>query len=196
MKPLDEIYKPGFFKRQASFAWRAPWICGAIIDILRPRSVIDAGCAVGDLVDEFLRSDLDAYGLEGTENVIPWLKIPRERLFIGDLRTEIRLQRKFDLVICLEVLEHIEPEYTDILLGNLTGMSDRLLLSAAPPGQDGLYHVNCRQMTYWSEKLDNLGYQSDTGVVMAIRERLGPWKNKPGVKAQYQNLAYFKRIKQ
>lgn len=191
MKPLNEIYKPRFFKKRDSLSWRAPIICGPVIDILRPGSVIDVGCAIGDLVAEFLHSDLDAYGLEGTEHVIPWLKIPRERLFIEDLRTEFRLWRKFDLAMCFEVLEHIEPEYADMLLANLTGMSDRLLISAAPPGQGGHYHVNCRPMTYWDEKFSDLGYRPDAGVVMGIKERIAPWKHKPGVKAIYQNLAYF-----
>ena len=193
MKPLDEIYKPGFFKRRDSLSWRAPIICGPVIETLWPKSVIDVGCAIGDLVEYFLEKGLDAYGLEGTENIIPWLKISQWRLYFKDLRTEIDLGKKFDLVTCFEVFEHIEPEYADILLANLTGMSDRLLISAAPPGQGGHYHVNCQPMVYWIEKFDNLGYKPDTGVVADIRKRLAPWKHKPGVKAIYQNLAYFER---
>lgn len=193
MKPLDEIYKPGFFKRRDSLSWRAPIICEPVIEILRPGSVIDVGCAIGDLVEYFLEKELDAYGLEGTENIIPWLKISQWRLYFKDLRTEIDLGKKFDLVTCFEVFEHIEPEYADILLANLTRMSDRLLISAAPPGQGGHYHVNCQPMTYWIEKLDLFGYKPDMNIIMKIRERLAPWRHKPGVKAIYQNLAYFER---
>ena len=193
MKPLDEIYKPGFFKRRDSLSWRAPIICGPVIEILRPKSVIDVGCAIGDLVEYFLEKGLDAYGLEGTENIIPWIKISQWRLYFKDLRMKIDLGKKFDLVTCFEVFEHIEPEYADILLANLTGMSDRLLISAAPPGQGGHYHVNCQPISYWNEKFDRLGYKSDTNIVAKIRERLVPWKHKPGVKAIYQNLAYFER---
>jgi len=193
MKPLDEIYKPGFFKRRDSLSWRAPIICEPVIEILRPGSVIDVGCAIGDLVEYFLEKELDAYGLEGTENIIPWLKISQWRLYFKDLRTEIDLEKKFDLVTCFEVFEHIEPEYADILLANLTRMSDRLLISAAPPGQGGHYHVNCQPIIYWIEKFAKLGYRPDMCIVADIRERLAPWKHKPGVKAIYQNLAYFER---
>ena len=193
MKPLDEIYKPGFFKRRDSLSWRAPIICGPVIEILRPKSVIDVGCAIGDLVEYFLEKGLDAYGLEGTENIIPWIKISQWRLYFKDLRMKIDLGKKFDLVTCFEVFEHIEPEYADILLANLTGMSDRLLISAAPPGQGGHYHVNCQPINYWNEKFDLLCYKPDANIVTKIRERLAPWKHKPGVKAIYQNLAYFER---
>lgn len=193
MKPLDEIYKPGFFKRRDSLSWRAPIICEPVIEILWPESVIDVGCAIGDLVEYFLEKGLDAYGLEGTENIIPWLKISQWRMHFKDLRTEIDLGRKFDLVTCFEVFEHIEPEYADMLLKNLSGMSDRLLVSAAPPGQGGHYHVNCQPITYWDEKLDHLGYKPDTNIVTKIRERLAPWKKKPGILAIYQNLAYYER---
>ncbi|MBW2598554.1 MAG: methyltransferase domain-containing protein [Deltaproteobacteria bacterium] len=194
MKPLDEIYKPGFFKRRDSLSWRAPIICGPVIEILRPNSVIDVGCAIGDLVECFLEKGLDAYGLEGTENVIPWLKIPRKRLlYIVDLRTQFDLQRKFDLAMCFEVLEHVEPEHADTLVKNLTDISDRLLISAAPPGQGGHYHVNCQPMAYWNEKFGTLGYRPDAGVVARIRDQLAPWKQKPGVKAIHQNLAYFEK---
>ena len=193
MKPLNEIYKPGFFKRRDSLSWRAPGICGPVIDIFKPESVIDVGCAIGDLVDYLIAAGVDAYGLEGTENVVPWLKIPPERLYIFDLRTQFDLQRKFDLAMCFEVLEHIEPEYADTLLANLTEMSDRLLISAAPPGQGGHYHVNCQPMAYWDEKFDDLGYRPDTGIEETIRKRIAPWKHKPGIKAIHQNLAYFEK---
>jgi hypothetical protein len=195
MKPLDEIYKPGFFKRRDSLSWRAPIICGPIIEILRPNSVIDVGCAIGDLVEDFLEKGLDAYGLEGTENIIPWIKISQWRLYFKDLRTKIDLGKKFDLVTCFEVFEHIEPEYADILIANLIKMSDRLLISAAPPGQGGHYHVNCQPMVYWDMKFASLGYRPDACVVADIRARLAPWQHKPGVKAIYQNLAYFERQK-
>lgn len=193
MKPLDEIYKPGFYKRRDSLSWRAPLVCDPVINILAPESVIDVGCAIGDLVEYFIAEGLDAYGLEGTENVVPWLKISRERLFIGDLRTKIRLQRRFDLAICFEVLEHIEPEYVDILLDNLTGMSDILLLSAAGPGQGGHYHVNCQFNDYWIAKLSRAGYAYDATIVSRIRTEWEPVSHKKEMSSYFSNLMFFKK---
>lgn len=168
-------------------------IYSAVEETLGPTSLIDVGCAIGDLVDVFLFHGVDAYGLEGTDNVAPWSLIPPARMHYHDLRMPIDLDRTFDLVTCFEVLEHIEPECSDMLLKNLTGMSNKLLVSAAPPGQGGHYHVNCQPIEYWDEKLASLGYEPDLNIVKEIQNKLAPWRKKPGILAIYQNLAYYEK---
>jgi len=91
------------------------------------------------------------------------------------------------------VFEHIEPEYADALLDNLCLLSRRHLISAAPPGQKGHFHVNCQPMSYWEEKYARRGYTPRQPVVDAIREKIAPWKSVKGIKAWYENLAYFER---
>lgn len=192
MNPLEEIYPNRFFSRRNSLNWRAKFVCEAVRDVLAPVSVIDVGCAIGDLVKRFLALGIDAYGLEGSRGCLPYLEVESDRVFIEDLRLPIDVGR-YDLAICFEVAEHIEPEYADQFLANLTGMSDRVLMSAAPPFQGGHYHVNCQPQEYWTEKMAALGFAPDTGIVEAIKQRLAPWQNKPGIKAYYQNLLYFER---
>jgi len=192
MIPLEEIYGDRFFRKRNSLNWRAKIICEAVWGELRPASVIDVGCAIGDLVAGFLEIGIGAYGLEGSSAAEPYLEVDRDLVYFDDLREPIEMD-PFGLVTCFEVAEHIEPKHADQFVKNLAGMSDRLLLSIAPPGQGGHYHVNCRPIEYWIDKFNPLGYAPDVEVATRIKDRLAPWKSKPGIKAIYQNLAYFER---
>jgi hypothetical protein len=78
-----------------------------------------------------------------------------------DLRNKIDYTEKFDVAICFEVLEHIDSEYVDILVKNIADSSDIIILTAAPPGQAGLNHINCQPQRYWDEKFEKLGFKRD-----------------------------------
>lgn len=65
-----------------------------------------------------------------------------------------------DWVLCLEVGEHIPPEYEDIFISNLDRHCfDGIILSWAVPGQGGNGHVNCHTNEYIESKFKELGYR-------------------------------------
>lgn len=192
MQPLEDIYKGSFFSRRNRLAWRVPHVCDAVCKVYNVRSVIDVGCAIGDYVKGFQERGMYAVGLEGSSNCIPYLEIPEGVFFRRDLRKKIDVGW-YDLVICLEVLEHIEPEYADMLVGNLSGMSDKLLLSAALPGQGGHYHVNCQERRWWEEKFEKHDYLLDIETMAKIRDCWKPVRHKKEMGAYYNNLICFNR---
>ena len=191
MRPLEDIYKRQFFGRRDSLAWRAEPVCSAIKSVFEPTSVIDVGCAIGDLVKGFLDLGIISYGLEGSERAFEFLMVPEKCVFHEDLRIPITLPFCFDLVLCFEVAEHIEPEYAGQFVSNLTGMSNRILISAASPGQGGHHHVNCQFPGYWDSMFKGFGYEPIHGIAERVKAKLEPWKHKPGIKAYYQNLLYY-----
>jgi len=194
MEQLDLIYKQSFFGKRFKLSWRAPIVCEAILKQFPDvKSTIDVGCAVGDIVKGFMDLGLDAYGLEGAKGCLPFLECPKENVYIHDLRTLVNkvVDRKFDLVTCFEVAEHIEPDWALIFVRNVTDLSDRVLASFAPPGQGGHYHVNCQPMGYWEILFGRLGYVRKPKVEVAVKASLERWAGKPGIKAIYQNLGYF-----
>lgn len=192
MKPLEDIYKASFFKNRHKLSWRVPYVCDGIIKVLRPKTVIDIGCGIGDYVKGFEERGALSFGLEGNENVLPYLVISENSVFIKDLRRPVYLSR-FDLVVCFEVLEHIEPEYADMLVNNLIGLSDRILVSAAPPGQGGHYHVNCQPKEYWEDAFITHGYRRMLNIEHSIREQWAPVKHRKEMSAYYNNLLYFQK---
>ena len=55
--------------------------------------------------------------------------------------------------------EHIEEDYANVFIYNITKDNpDVILLTAAPPGQGGHSHVNCQEREYWMNKMKNKGY--------------------------------------
>jgi hypothetical protein len=189
------MYKGRYFARRDSLAWRAEPLCDAVCEVLSPKSLIDVGCAVGDLLKEFDKRKIMCYGIEGSENVVPYLMVDKGKVFIKDLRVPLNLGLSFDLAICLEVAEHIDAECADQFVENLIGLSRRILISAAPPGQGGHGHVNCQPYNYWVYKFVKHGYLHIQSIDRRIKEALEPWKHKKGIKAYYDNLLYFERIK-
>lgn len=194
MKDLNEIYKKSFFGRRYKLHWRAPIFCRAVVSEIDFKNVIDVGCADGDIAKEWLVSGFDSYGMEGSDGAKEFSVLPSDRQIWYDIRVPLgdKSELKFDLVVSLEVAEHIEPEYADVYVDNLIRLSrGSILLSAAPPGQGGHYHVNCQTPGYWEAKFEGHGYYRNKSVEDGIKYRIAPWKNAAGIKAFYHNLLYF-----
>jgi hypothetical protein len=191
---LNKAYSKKFFRQRSSLAWRAKYFCEAVIQVLNPKSVVDFGCGNGDLLRGFYdRTVSEILGVEGSTNCTEHMMIPHWRLRIHDLRKPFYAYYPlFDLAICLEVAEHLEPEYAPILLDSLCRCSDHVLFSAAGPGQGGIHHHNCQPKSYWTKLMHERGYSRDQDIENRIKLAL-PYKRKKGIKAYYQNLLYFYR---
>jgi 2-polyprenyl-3-methyl-5-hydroxy-6-metoxy-1,4-benzoquinol methylase len=71
--------------------------------------------------------------------------VTKSAVMSADLGKPIRLWRKFDWSLCLEVAEHIPPELTERFLRNLDEHTEHgLILSWARPGLQGLGNANPR----------------------------------------------------
>ena len=78
--------------------------------------------------------------------------------------------------MCLEVAEHIPEPLSGIFLDNIVAFSDRLILSAAQPGQEGHHHVNTQPKRYWVGRLAEKGFaynRRETGRVQTALARPG-----------------------
>lgn len=193
MEALEKIYKKSFFSKRDKFEWRAIHVVDSILSIFpNMASYVDVGCATGDLVREMDRRSYDAWGIEGSKEC--WDFRVTNKIIIKDLREPFTM-RKFCVCSCLEVAEHIEPEFVDIFVSNLSRLSDNLILSAAPPGQGGHHHVNCQSLSYWISKINRHGYEHRPILSRIWKDKLKPWASKPGIKAFYRNTEIFMRSK-
>lgn len=131
-------------------------------------SVLDVGCGEGFLTDWFRGQGFSAHGVDGDD----LLGVDQ----IVDLRQPLGLSG-FDLVVCLEVGEHLPDSAAETLVDSLCDAAPVIAFSAAIPRQGGPGHINEQWPEYWVEKFARRGLQG-TGVLRSrIWEdtRIEPW---------------------
>ncbi len=128
-----------------------------IVTDLRPESVLDAGCASGMLVEKLRELDVDARGVDASEEAIAGVDASvKEHTWHGSMTTP--LERKYDLVICIDVLEHMAPADAEQAIENMCDATDRVLFSSSPSDYAEPTHVNVRAIEDWSAQFARQGF--------------------------------------
>ena len=94
----DNSYTPDYYGALAAGSQRsAEVIVPLIIDMFRPRSVVDVGCGVGTWLSVFkARGVEDVFGIDREYVDTRMLAISPKEFLAFDLRQPLRLDRKFD----------------------------------------------------------------------------------------------------
>ena len=125
-------------------------IAKRIIDYLHPETVLDAGCAMGFLVEAFRDRGVDAKGLDVSEYALEKIREDIKPFCRKASITEL-LHDRFDLITCIEVLEHLSPKEGVQAITNLCGHCDNLLFSSTPFDYSEPTHRNVQPPEYWAE---------------------------------------------
>lgn len=157
------------FEEELSMASLLPrGILDRTVELMAPGSILDLGCGVGRSLDYFLSKGIDAVGVEGSALAISKALHP-ERIIKYNLEKELKLDRKFDLVWSFEFVEHVRPMFLDNLMRTFSNHSDKIVMSAARPGQRGDGHFNEQPEGYWIEQFRKYGYVLDGGKTETLR---------------------------
>jgi SAM-dependent methyltransferase len=153
-------YTKAFFDREQPGSTRsAEEIVPIIVDLVAPLSVVDVGCGRGDWLKSFRdRGVSELHGIDGEYAKNETFVLPLDVFEACDLEAPPPSSRTFDLVICLEVAEHLHPQYADGLVDFLTSLGSIVLFSAAIPFQGGIHHYNEQWQGYWAAKFVKRGY--------------------------------------
>lgn len=169
---LPSRYRAKHFRRRE--AMRPDYLCVArsLLARLEFDSVADVGCANGFLLEEFRDQGKRIAGIELSPAVVDVLRSDiRAHVSIGDFS---QLTGRYDLVCCVEVAEHIPEGRSLDLVESLTGLAERwIYFTAAPPGQGGHGHINCRPHAEWLEMFERQGWAESTELTTGLREDLG-----------------------
>ena len=115
----------------------------------KPSSVLDVGCGLGTWLSVARELGVEAiFGIEGQWLDLKQLRIEPEYVAVRDLELPFNLSRAFDLVISLEVAEHLSPNAAHSVSASLIAHGDIVLFSAAIPHQGGHNHINEQLPSY------------------------------------------------
>lgn len=147
-------YSGEFYDDQEAGSLRsAREIVPLILDWIQPKSVLDVGCGTGTWLSVFQQHGVrEILGLDGDYVDRKRLLIPIDRFRACDLTEPPNLSGEFDLVMSLEVAEHLPAQHADTFINKLTGFGPAVLFSAAIPFQGGEHHVNEQWPDYWNAK--------------------------------------------
>ena len=130
-----------------------------VLELTGARSVVDVGCGTGTWLRAFAERGVDDYvGIDGPHVAPEALQIPEDRYIARNLEQSFRMERRFDLVVSLEVAEHLAEQSAPDFIQSLTCLGSLVLFSAAIPFQGGTHHVNEQWPEYWAGLFRDHGF--------------------------------------
>ena len=135
-------------------------VANAIAKTLDPATVLDVGCAIGMLVEALRDCGIDAKGFD----LSPWAieQVParlKPYCWVGSVTEEI--EGHYDLITCIEVLEHLPPWMADAAVANICRHADHVLFSSTPDDFDEPTHLNVEPAGYWATLFLHHGFVRD-----------------------------------
>lgn len=125
--------------------------------------IIDLGCGPGVFVNAMRAEGLNAVGFDIDDRV-------KGKPHLHQINI-LNLVDSADIVLCLEVAEHIPEDKADTLVSSVVrNLKDpgTLFWSAAVPGQGGQGHINCQPKEYWQKKFEAAGLIRQVGIEQAL----------------------------
>jgi SAM-dependent methyltransferase len=156
-----------------SESWRAFFtkVADRIIAVTPARRVLDVGCAKGLLVQAMAAQGVDAYGIDVSEHAITTAHEDiRPRLRVASATDPI--EGRYDLITCIEVLEHMGPQDAQDAIDVMCAATDRILFSSSPTDLAEPTHVNVHDNRQWGGWFADRGFYRRTDVDLGF---LTPW---------------------
>jgi len=131
---------------------------GLLLDTeLNPSSVLDVGAGPGIYLLVFKAKGKEVLGIDGAPESGRYLHADDRRLV--DLRERWDSGEQYDLTLCIEVAEHLKPEYAETLVATIAyNTKQYVFFSAARPNQGGEGHYNEQTKEYWLDLFARYGF--------------------------------------
>jgi GT2 family glycosyltransferase/glycosyltransferase involved in cell wall biosynthesis len=159
----EQYYATGLgvpYRRDARWLRFFARIADRIVAEIGPASALDAGCALGLLVEQLRERGVDAEGVDISEYAIGAAhESVREHVRVGSVAEPFG--RRYDLIVSIEVLEHMPREEAERAVANFCAHSDDVLFSSSPLDHKEATHFNVNPPGYWAELFARHGFFRD-----------------------------------
>lgn len=135
-------------------------IADRIIVDFQPKTVLDAGCAKGFLVEGFRNRGIEAWGVDISEYAINEVfDTVKPYCWVGSIADPF--PQKYDLIVSIEVLEHMPAEMGRKAIANLCAHSEKIIFSSTPFDYMETTHYNVQPPEYWAGEFARHGFFRD-----------------------------------
>jgi SAM-dependent methyltransferase len=146
-------------------------VADRLIQDFHPKTTLDAGCAIGLLVEALRARGVEAEGVDFSEFAIETAPDDvRPYLRVGSITEP--LARHYDLITCFEVVEHMPPQDADLAIANLCSFTDEVILTSTPMHYRDPTHTNIHPQEYWTERFARQGFLRDVDYDGSF---IAPW---------------------
>lgn len=160
MAELAALYSRDLYRGQSpTSSDAAAAMLPPVLDLVRPRSMVDVGCGVGTWLAAAERHGVSrVVGVEGPWVCVVDLASSSIELVTHNLETPLALGQAFDLAMSVEVAEHVSRARAGALVAELCGLAPVVLFGAAIPGQGGVHHINEEWQSVWAARFASHDY--------------------------------------
>lgn len=135
-------------------------IADRIVKQLEPKTVLDAGCAWGFLVEALRKRGVEAWGIDISKYAISNVhESIKDYCTVGSIVNPF--DRKYDLIVNIEVLEHMKQADAVKAIENFCNSTDQVLFSSTPFDYTEVTHINVHPPEYWSKEFAYHGFYRD-----------------------------------
>ena len=120
-------------------------IADHLINIFSPTSVLDIESENGLLVAALKSRGVDAIGQSLT----------------GLTKS---LNSQYDLVVCIEILQCLTTQQSEMAIKSMGAVSDQLIISSAPKDFSDISHINVKESEDWAAMLAQYGFIRDLSI--------------------------------
>lgn len=134
------------------------YLAERLIAEFKPKTVLDAGCAMGYLVAALRDKGVEAYGIDISDYAISRVRSDIKPFCkVGSLTDQMPADfpHFFDLIVSIEVLEHLSPSDGSKAISNLCAHTDTVLFSSTPDDFEEKTHINVQPAEYWAKEFYN-----------------------------------------
>ena len=159
------------YQRNAEWLTFFAGIADRIAADVRPARVLDAGCALGLLVETLRAKGIEAFGIDFSAFAIEQVYEP-VKPFCRQASVTEPLRDQYDLVVCFEVLEHLTAADGETAIANFCAHSRDILFSSSPDHYGEPTHLNTQPAEYWATRFARHDFFRDVDFDASF---VAPW---------------------